>query len=333
MLVAQECGYAPIEFNASDTRSKLAIKDHISQIIDNRSLNEFFTHSSNNKPQAKKKAVVIMDEVDGMSAGDRGGMAELIQLIKKTQTPFICICNDRSNQKVRSLLNYCKDIRFKRYDFSTLFRSLTILFVRPTILQMVPRLKGVARNEKLVIDDLSVEKVAEAARGDMRQAIGLLHMLSLDKKGPIKYSEQFKSNLSASAKNIDLGPFDATTRLIATAEPLQDRLQYYFVDSSLVPLFIHENYLTIRPYFLTKVKGVDNQTLSHLESLSACADSLSDGDLVDKAIYSGTHWELQPIHAVMSTIKPTTIMRGTLSEQLRFPRYIVIIIIALICVY
>lgn len=26
-----------------------------------------------------------MDEVDGMSSGDRGGMAELIQLIKKTK--------------------------------------------------------------------------------------------------------------------------------------------------------------------------------------------------------------------------------------------------------
>lgn len=118
MLVAQECGYSPIEFNASDTRSKLAIKDQVAQIIDNRSLSEYFTQNSsqaNNKPQPKKKTVVIMDEVDGMSSGDRGGMAELIQLIKKTQTPFICICNDRSNQKVRSLVNYCKDIRFKRY--------------------------------------------------------------------------------------------------------------------------------------------------------------------------------------------------------------------------
>lgn len=195
-------------------------------------------------------------------------------------------------------------------------------YIRPTIVQMVPRLKGIAKNEGLVMDDLSVEKVAEAARGDMRQAIGLLQMLSLDKKGPIKFSEQLKSNLASSAKNVDMGPFDATTRLIATAESLQDRLQYYFVDSSLVPLFVQENFLTIRPHFINKIKGVDNQMLSHLESLSACADSISDGDLVDKAIYSGTHWELQPVHAVLSTIKPTTIMRGTLMEQLRFPSWL-----------
>jgi len=29
-----------------------------------------------------------MDEVDGMSGGDRGGNAELIQLIKKTKVSF-----------------------------------------------------------------------------------------------------------------------------------------------------------------------------------------------------------------------------------------------------
>jgi replication factor C subunit 1 len=32
-----------------------------------------------------KKQVLIMDEVDGMSAGDRGGIAELIMIIKKTK--------------------------------------------------------------------------------------------------------------------------------------------------------------------------------------------------------------------------------------------------------
>lgn len=56
-----------------------------------------------------------MDEVDGMSSGDRGGMAELISLIKKTKIPIICICNDHSSTKVRSLMNYCLDLRFKRF--------------------------------------------------------------------------------------------------------------------------------------------------------------------------------------------------------------------------
>ena len=40
--------------------------------------------------------VLIMDEVDGMAGNeDRGGVAELIALIKTSRIPIICICNDR----------------------------------------------------------------------------------------------------------------------------------------------------------------------------------------------------------------------------------------------
>lgn len=56
-----------------------------------------------------------MDEVDGMAGNeDRGGMQELIQLIKNTSVPIICMCNDRNHPKVRSLANYCFDLRFSR---------------------------------------------------------------------------------------------------------------------------------------------------------------------------------------------------------------------------
>lgn len=39
-------------------------------------------------------------------------MQELIQLIKNTKIPIICICNDRQSQKIRSLANHCFDLRF-----------------------------------------------------------------------------------------------------------------------------------------------------------------------------------------------------------------------------
>ena len=38
-----------------------------------------------------------MDEVDGVGAGDRGGIAALIKVIKTSKTPIICICNDRQS--------------------------------------------------------------------------------------------------------------------------------------------------------------------------------------------------------------------------------------------
>jgi replication factor C subunit 1 len=56
-----------------------------------------------------------MDEVDGMAGNeDRGGMQELIQLIKSCRVPVICMCNDRHHPKIRSLTNYCFDLQFSR---------------------------------------------------------------------------------------------------------------------------------------------------------------------------------------------------------------------------
>lgn len=62
-----------------------------------------------------KKRVLLMDEVDGMAGNeDRGGIQELINLIKNTSIPIICMCNDRNHQKMRSLVNYCFDLRFNK---------------------------------------------------------------------------------------------------------------------------------------------------------------------------------------------------------------------------
>lgn len=99
-----------------------------------------------------------MDEVDGMSAGDRGGSAELIQIIKASKVPIICICNDRSSPKVRSLAGHCLDLKFRR----------------PTAQQVEVRLMQIARNEKLHLEPNSVAQLVASTSGDIRQIINLL---------------------------------------------------------------------------------------------------------------------------------------------------------------
>lgn len=63
---------------------------------------------------ATKKSVIIMDEVDGVGAGDRGGIGALIKIIKESKTPIICICNDRDDRRLQSLLNHCYNLKFQR---------------------------------------------------------------------------------------------------------------------------------------------------------------------------------------------------------------------------
>lgn len=111
-LVCQELGYDTVEFNASDTRSKKLLKAEVSDLIKNNSLSNYFTGGNE---KLSKRHVLIMDEVDGMAGNeDRGGIQELIGLIKESNIPIICMCNDRNHPKMRSLVNYCFDLRFSK---------------------------------------------------------------------------------------------------------------------------------------------------------------------------------------------------------------------------
>lgn len=77
-----------------------------------------------------------MDEVDGMSGGDRGGVGAINALIRKTkvrdvsnlcedarmlmhlvrpvQVPILCICNEAKTPKMRPLESTCGQIKFAR---------------------------------------------------------------------------------------------------------------------------------------------------------------------------------------------------------------------------
>lgn len=64
-------------------------------------------------PVSLMQICLIMDEVDGMSGGDRGGVSELIQSIHRSKVPIICICNDKYNQKLRSLRNHTIELDYR----------------------------------------------------------------------------------------------------------------------------------------------------------------------------------------------------------------------------
>ena len=68
---------------------------------------------------------IIMDEVDGLSSGDKGGISELISFINPNKNkrgknkieleynnPIICISNNDSDKKMRDLKKECEIIKF-----------------------------------------------------------------------------------------------------------------------------------------------------------------------------------------------------------------------------
>jgi DNA polymerase III delta prime subunit len=165
-LVCKELGFDFCELNASDSRNKKSLQEEVKELLGNTTLTNYFNSSDTNKNcSVSTKHVVIMDEVDGMAGNeDRGGVAELIQLIKTTKVPIICICNDRSHPKMRSLVNYCFDLRF----------------YKPRIEQIKGPMMSIAYKEGIQVAPNVLHELIVSSNQDIRQ---VLHNLSLMSTG------------------------------------------------------------------------------------------------------------------------------------------------------
>lgn len=91
-LAAKLEGYDIVESNASDTRSKKLMEASLKGVLDNKSLMGYFGRGSAQVDASKQNLLLIMDEVDGMSAGDRGGVGQLASICRKTSVSSFLLC-------------------------------------------------------------------------------------------------------------------------------------------------------------------------------------------------------------------------------------------------
>lgn len=300
-LVCEELGFSYVEMNASCTRSKNSLKEVVAESLNNTSIEGFYKGTSQ---KVSSKHVLIMDEVDGMAGNeDRGGIQEMIGLIRNSKIPIICMCNDRNHQKIRSLANYCFDLRFQR----------------PRVEQIKGAMMSLAFKEGIKIPPPALNEIILASNQDVRQVIHNLSMWSA--KDKVMTYDQCKSDAASARKDMKLGPFDVCRKVFAFGEEtahmsLIDKSDLFFHDYSLAPLFVQENYLHVRP----KAAGADLK--SHLMLLSKTADSISDGDLVDRQIRSRQNWSLLPTQAIYASVLPGELMKGYMSQFPTFPSWL-----------
>ncbi|XP_075886604.1 replication factor C subunit 1 isoform X2 [Nelusetta ayraudi] len=300
-LVCEELGFSYVEMNASCTRSKNSLKEVVAESLNNTSIENFYKGTSQT---VSSKHVLIMDEIDGMAGNeDRGGIQEMIGLIKNSKIPIICMCNDRNHMKIRSLSNHCFDLRFQR----------------PRLEQIKGAMMSIAFKEGIKIPPPALNEIILASNQDVRQVIHNLSMWSARDK--VMSYDQCKSDAARARKDTKLGPFDVCRKVFAAGDEtahmsLMDKSDLFFHDYSLAPLFVQENYVQVRP------KAAGGNMKAHLVLLSKTADSISDGDLVDRQIRSRQNWSLLPTQAIYASVLPGELMRGYMSHFPTFPSWL-----------
>ncbi|KAK3397407.1 replication factor RFC1 C terminal domain-containing protein [Sordaria brevicollis] len=312
-LAAKLEGYDVIESNASDTRSKKLVENGVSDVMTNTSLLGFFAGDGKQVDAAKKKIVLVMDEVDGMSAGDRGGVGALAKFCRKTEVPLILICNERRLPKMKPFDHVAFDIKFQR----------------PTVDQIRSRIMTICHREGLKIPPPVVNALIEGSGKDIRQIINMISTAKLDQT--TMDFDQSKQMSKAWEKHVILKPWDICQKLIgggmfapSSTATLNDKVELYFNDHEFSYLMIQENYLRSRPMALNQ-KGYTprEQNLKYLELVDQAAESISDGDLVDRMIHGPQQqWSLMPTHAVFSTVRPSSLIAGQFGGQAQFTSWL-----------
>lgn len=310
-LVAKLEGFDVVESNASDTRSKKLVETGLQGVLDTTSLLGFFAGDGKRVNATKKKLVLIMDEVDGMSAGDRGGVGAMAAMAKKTNIPMILICNDRRLPKM------------KPFDFVT----ADFPFRRPTTDTIRSRIMTICYREGLKLPTNVIDAIIEGSNADIRQIINMISTIKLDAR-QMDYNEG-KAMSKAWEKHVILKPWDVVSKILraemfsqASTATLNDKIELYFNDHEFSYLMLQENYLKTK--MARPNQGPPKQhNLRLLELAESAAESISDGDLVDRMIHgSQQQWSLMPTHAVFSFVRPASFTYGNLGSQVGFTSWL-----------
>ncbi|KAJ0181428.1 hypothetical protein K1T71_003513 [Dendrolimus kikuchii] len=282
-LVCKELGFDLVEFNASDTRNKTLIKNQIGELLTTNSLSGYAKGVTGKQAVSKKHR----------------GLQELINLIKSTSVPIICMCNDRNSQKMRSLVNYCYDLRFNK----------------PRVDQIKSAMMSVCFKESLKIPPDVLSQLIVAANQDVRQTMNLLSMWAVEPN--LAEPDKLRKDAKVTKKDIKLGPWEAVRKVFSAEDhktmSINDKSDLFFYDYSLAPLFVQENYLLVQPNCAKK---------EMLQCLSKAADSISMGDLVDSRIRGSQAWSLLPLQAMYSSVIPGHALSGHVAGQIQFPGWL-----------
>lgn len=148
-VFAKETASEIFELNASDLRNKKSMHEKLRPVLEQKSLFD-------------KSKIILVDEVDGISGTDRGGISELISLIENSHYPIICTANDVWIQKLSPLRRKCEIIELK---------GISPASVKKVLVQILNK-------ENVNINQKVINQIAIKSNGDLRSAINDLEAIS-----------------------------------------------------------------------------------------------------------------------------------------------------------
>ncbi|MFH1236892.1 MAG: replication factor C large subunit [Candidatus Aenigmatarchaeota archaeon] len=151
--VASERGWMLMQVNASDERNSEAVERTLTEV-------------SRNQPLFHSGKIILIDEVDSLSSGDRGGIQAIVRIVKASRFPIIVTANDPYIHKLQPLRSCAKIVKLSKVDVRSVEK----------------RLREICEHEGIKLDGDVLKNLARWSAGDMRSAINDLQMMCEGRK-------------------------------------------------------------------------------------------------------------------------------------------------------
>jgi len=283
-----ELNYDIIKYDAGDVRNKSLIENITSNNISKCNVLQMMKGIT-------KKIAIIMDEVDGMNNGDKGGINSLIKLIRqkktkkqkmenKTMNPIICIGNYYIDKKIKELMKVCYTFELKP----------------PNVLQMSDLL------DEYIPDVLPnyKEKLIHYIQGDLRKMDFVVNMY---KKNPQFINEESLQDIFLT-KSFNEDSKKLTQSLINMPHSIEEHNTFMNeTERTIVALLWHENIIET----LNKVKK-EKAIPFYIQIL----DNICFADYTDRITFQNQIWQFNEMSSLMKTFYNNKIYHDTFPENM-----------------
>ena len=288
--ILKDCGYDVIAYDAGDIRNKAIIETITSHTMAEKSIVSLFEKKA-------RPIAVVMDEIDGMNNGDKGGINELIKLIRPKKTkkqkqekvtycPIICISNYHVDKKIKELQKVCETFEVK---------TPTNAQVQSLMRACMPEL-GVTLTRNIV----------DFLQGDLRKLDSIYRIYT--NQCSILKNEVIQDIFRPKSYNEDTK--EITRKLINERYSLDEHLTVMNeTDRTIVGLLFHENVIDVlekRP----KAQAIP----LYLQLL----DNICFADYMDRITFQKQIWQFNEMTSLIKTFRNNKIFHDTLDAP---PKY------------
>ena len=290
MELLKNLNYDVVRYDAGDIRNKSIIDTITKHNMSDKNIMSMFHKNV-------KKIAIVMDEIDGMNNGDKGGINTLIKLIRPKKTkkqkqeevtlnPIICIGNYHIDKKIKELMKVCTTIELKT----------------PSQPQMTTIIKKLMPSMEQPLQ----QNVVHFVQSDLRKLHSIYNIYQ--NKNSILKNDIIHSMFQVKTYNDDTKKI--TQKLINNNYNITDHLSIMNeTDRTIVGLLWHENIIDV----LGKMKP--NASIPvYLKLLN----NICFADYIDRITFQKQIWQFNEMSSIIKTFKNNKVYHDSFKKK---PKY------------